>query len=166
MLLIIDSNAIGPLIAVVLIQNEGNVFQRGQSPYYLMIYGGIGISVGLIVWGSKVIKTLGSDLTTITPSTGFTIEIGSAATVLLASKAGIPISTTHCKVGSVVCVGAFKARLMGYNDQPKQSVDWKLFGNIAMAWILTVPLTALFSAISMWILIALVPSQPKPANYF
>lgn len=160
------SNAIGPLIAVVLIHQEGNVFQTGQSPYYLMIYGGIGISVGLIVWGSKVIKTIGSDLTTITPSTGFSIEIGSAATVLLASKAGIPISTTHCKVGSVICVGAFRARALGYRE-PKKSVDWKLFGNIAMAWILTVPLTAVFSAASMYILTSLVPSQKsQPSSFF
>ena len=117
----------------------------GETPWYILLYGGIGISIGLWVWGRKVIKTMGSDLTKITPSTGFTIEIGAAMTVLIASKIGLPISTTHCKVGSVVMVG----RAQKDNGQ---GVNWKLFANIATTWILTVPLTALMSAFAMWLL--------------
>lgn len=82
------------------------------------MYGGVGISLGLWIWGRRVIKTMGEDLTKITPSSGFTIEIGAAITVLVASKIGLPISTTHCKVGSVVSVGQIRS---------KGGVDWKLF---------------------------------------
>ena len=63
---------------------------------------------------------------------GFCIEIGSALTVLIASNIGLPISTTHCKVGSVVFVGRFRAR---------ENVDWSLFRNIVLAWVVTLPIT-------------------------
>lgn len=138
------SNAIGPLIALWLIFTEGNVAQKSETPFYILLYGGFGISVGLWLWGRRVIKTIGEDLTTITPSTGFTIEIGAAFTVLLASKIGLPISTTHCKVGSVVFVGYFSSS--------KQGVDWHLFRNIIYAWVVTVPVAALLSAGCMYLL--------------
>ncbi|XP_034481481.1 sodium-dependent phosphate transporter 1 [Drosophila innubila] len=180
------SNAIGPLIALYMIYREGSVMQKAESPIYILIYGGVGISVGLWLWGRRVIETIGNDLTKITSSTGFTIEIGAAITVLLASKIGLPISTTHCKVGSVVFVGhvssagrkkqqlqegtettetetaaAAAARAATTAGQPNVtpmedgSVDWHLFRNIAYAWIVTVPVTALLSAGMMYVLCAL-----------
>lgn len=112
------SNAIGPLIALYLVYVEGSIKQRAETPILLLVYGGVGISLGLWIWGRRVIKTMGEDLTKITPSSGFTIEIGAAITVLVASKIGLPISTTHCKVGSVVSVGQIRSR---------GGVDWKLF---------------------------------------
>ena len=99
------SNAIGPLIALFLIYSEGTVRQEGEVPIYLLLFGGFGISVGLWVLGTRVIRTIGKDLTPVTPSSGFMIELCSSLTVLLASKLGFPISTTPCKVGSVVAVG-------------------------------------------------------------
>ncbi|EDX10046.1 GD14287 [Drosophila simulans] len=164
------SNAIGPLIALYMIYREGSVMQQAESPIYILIYGGIGISVGLWLWGRRVIETIGNDLTKITSSTGFTIEVGAAITVLLASKIGLPISTTHCKVGSVVFVGHVSASGRK-KSQPKDqsdkeahnevaptedgSVDWHLFRNIAYAWIVTVPVTALLSAGMMYVLCAI-----------
>lgn len=138
------SNAIGPLIALWLIYKEGSVQQQSETPLYILLYGGLGISIGLWIWGRRVIQTIGEDLTKITASTGFTIEIGAAFTVLLASKIGIPISTTHCKVGSVVFVG--------WASSSKQGVDWKLFRNIIFAWMVTVPIAAGLSALMMVIL--------------
>ncbi|KAK9888507.1 hypothetical protein WA026_000758 [Henosepilachna vigintioctopunctata] len=132
------SNAIGPLVTLWLIYTEGGVQQKSETPLYILLFGGFGISVGLWLWGRRVIQTIGEDLTTITPSTGFTIEIGAAFTVLLASKVGIPISTTHCKVGSVVFVGYFSTS--------KKGVDWSLFRNIIFAWAVTVPISAMLSA--------------------
>ncbi|KAL3282211.1 hypothetical protein HHI36_005405 [Cryptolaemus montrouzieri] len=132
------SNAIGPLVTLWLIYTEGSVQQKSETPIYILLFGGFGISVGLWLWGRRVIQTIGEDLTTITPSTGFTIEIGAAFTVLLASKIGIPISTTHCKVGSVVFVGYF--------SRSKKGVDWSLFRNIIFAWMVTVPIAAILSA--------------------
>ncbi|XP_065284020.1 sodium-dependent phosphate transporter 1-A isoform X2 [Dermacentor albipictus] len=126
------SNAIGPLVALWMIYFDGNVYQNSETPIYILLYGGVGISLGLWIWGRRVIQTLGEDLTKVTPSNGFTIEIGAASTVLLASKVGIPISTTHCKVGSIVFVGWVRSR---------KGVDWGLFRNIVMAWLLTLPVT-------------------------
>jgi len=63
------SNAIGPLIALYMIYREGSVMQQAESPIYILIYGGIGISVGLWLWGRRVIETIGNDLTKITSST-------------------------------------------------------------------------------------------------
>jgi sodium-dependent phosphate transporter len=137
------SNAIGPLIALWLVYQEGSVQQKAATPIYLLIYGGVGISLGLWIWGRRVIKTMGEDLTQITPSSGFTIEIGAAMTVLVASKIGLPISTTHCKVGSVVFVGWLRT---------KDGVDWKLFRNIIFAWLVTVPVSGSLSAFLMFIL--------------
>lgn len=71
---------------------------------------------------------------------GFCIEVGSALTVLLASNVGIPVSTTHCKVGSIVFVGWFRSR---------EGVDWKLFRNIIIAWFVTLPIAGGLSAAFM-----------------
>ena len=144
------SNAIGPLVAVWLIYVEGSVGQRAATPPYILLYGGLGITVGLWVWGRRVIKTIGEDIAKLTASSGFTIEIGAAFTVLVASKLGLPISTTHCKVGSVVFVG--------WVQTSKGGVDWKLFRNIIFAWAVTVPiagglsaaLMAIFQAAELW----------------
>ncbi|XP_061408911.1 sodium-dependent phosphate transporter 2-like isoform X2 [Lethenteron reissneri] len=134
------SNAIGPLVALWLIYTEGSVMQKAATPVWLLLYGGLGICIGLWVWGRRVIQTMGKDLTPITPSSGFSVEISSAFTVLVASNVGIPISSTHCKVGSVVSVGWLRAR---------KAVDWRLFRNIFMAWFVTVPISGLFSAAIM-----------------
>ncbi|XP_078620464.1 sodium-dependent phosphate transporter 2-like isoform X1 [Branchiostoma floridae x Branchiostoma japonicum] len=131
------SNAIGPVVALWLIYQEGSVAQKSATPLWILAYGGAGMVLGLWIWGRRVIKTIGEDLTAITPSSGFTIEIGAATTVLIASNIGIPISTTHCKVGSIVFVGWLRS---------KASVDWKLFRNIVFAWVVTLPIAGGVSA--------------------
>lgn len=138
------ANAVGPLIAVWMIYRDGTVQQASPAPFWVLLYGGIGISAGLWLWGKKVIQTIGNDLTKVTPTNGFSIEIGAASTVLLASKLGIPISTTHCKVGSIVFVGC---------TRNQQNVDWILFRGIVAAWLLTLPITMALTAIIMSILL-------------
>nr|XP_025741781.1 sodium-dependent phosphate transporter 2 isoform X2 [Callorhinus ursinus] len=137
------SNAIGPLVALWLIYEQGAVLQEAATPVWLLFYGGVGICTGLWVWGRRVIQTMGKDLTPITPSSGFTIELASAFTVVIASNVGLPVSTTHCKVGSVVAVGWIRSR---------KAVDWRLFRNIFVAWFVTVPVAGLFSAAIMALL--------------
>ncbi|KAL3889307.1 hypothetical protein ACJMK2_001651 [Sinanodonta woodiana] len=141
------SNCIGPVVALWVTATTGNVSQKVPVPIWILVYGGVGISLGLWIWGSKVMKTMGEDLTKITPSSGFCIELGSALTVLVASNVGIPISTTHCKVGSVVCTGFVRS---------KQSVDWTLFRNIILAWFVTVPVSAALSAAFMAIFMKVI----------
>ncbi|CAG4925524.1 unnamed protein product [Colias eurytheme] len=140
------SNAIGPLVALWLLYSEGGAHARAETPLGILVFGGVGIALGLWLWGRRVIRTVGEDLTSITPDTGFTIELGAALTVLVASKAGLPVSTTHCKVGSVVCVG--------YSSE--KAVDWSLFRNIIFAWVVTVPAVAAMAALSMLALEAFV----------
>ncbi|XP_028966318.1 sodium-dependent phosphate transporter 1-B-like [Galendromus occidentalis] len=137
------ANAVGPLVAVWLIYTDGSVQQTSPTPFWVLLYGGIGISAGLWIWGKRVIQTIGNDLTKVTPTNGFSIEIGAASTVLLASKLGIPISTTHCKVGSIVFVGC---------TRNQQNVDWILFRGIVAAWLLTLPVTCALTAAIMAVL--------------
>nr|XP_056716268.1 sodium-dependent phosphate transporter 1 [Euleptes europaea] len=134
------SNAIGPLVALYLVYQTGDVASKVATPIWLLLYGGVGICTGLWIWGRRVIQTMGKDLTPITPSSGFSIELASALTVVIASNIGLPISTTHCKVGSVVSVGWLRS---------KKAVDWRLFRNIFMAWFVTVPISGLISAALM-----------------
>ncbi|KAK2823723.1 hypothetical protein Q7C36_020323 [Tachysurus vachellii] len=134
------SNAIGPLVALWLVYESGSVESTAPTPLWLLLYGGVGICIGLWVWGRRVIQTMGKDLTPITPSSGFSIELASAVTVVIASNIGLPVSTTHCKVGSVVAVGWLRSR---------KAVDWRLFRNIFLAWFVTVPISCLISAAIM-----------------
>lgn len=137
----------GPLVAIWLIYTEGSVLAKSESPIWILFYGGVGIAIGLWCFGKRVVNTIGRSLTRITPATGFVIETGAAMTVLVASKLGIPISTTHCKVGSVVCVGWAYGRI---TNEEGNFVDWSLFKKIAMAWVVTLPISAGFSAFFMW----------------
>ncbi|KAL6090133.1 hypothetical protein STEG23_020756 [Scotinomys teguina] len=142
------SNAIGPLVALYLVYETKDVSTKMATPIWLLLYGGVGICIGLWVWGRRVIQTMGKDLTPITPSSGFSIELASALTVVIASNIGLPISTTHCKVGSVVSVGWLRS---------KKAVDWRLFRNIFMAWFVTVPISGVISAAIMAIFKYIIP---------
>ena len=147
------SNAIGPLIGLYMIYQDGQIKDKSSTPEWILFYGGVGISVGLWILGRRVIKTIGEDLTKITASSGFVIELASAMTVLGASLVNIPVSTTHCKVGSVVFTGRIRS---------KESVDWSLFRNIIIAWIVTVPVTGSIAGCCQYILkLIFIPTQPS-----
>ncbi|XP_038051520.1 sodium-dependent phosphate transporter 2-like [Patiria miniata] len=142
------SNAIGPLIGLYLIYTKGRIDTKEATPIWILVYGGVGIAVGLAILGRRVIKTIGTDLTPMTPSTGFSINLGAAITVLVASNLSIPVSTTHCLVGSVAIVGFIRAR---------KAMDLKLFTGIFSAWIITLPVTVLLSAAFMGLIQHAVP---------
>ncbi|CAB3984068.1 sodium-dependent phosphate transporter 2-like [Paramuricea clavata] len=131
------SNAVGPLVSLWLTYRDGVVNSNSNTPIWILFYGGVGISVGLWIWGRRVIETIGEELSSITPSSGLIIEFGSVCTVLVASNLGIPISTTHCLVGAVILVGLVRSRHV---------TEWKVFFNILIAWLVTVPVSGLLSA--------------------
>jgi PiT family inorganic phosphate transporter len=137
------ANGIGPLAAVVSIVNSGEVLQNSELPLWILIVGGAGIVVGLATLGYRVMQTVGKRITELTPSRGFCAELAAAATVVVASRTGIPVSTTHILVGAVMGVGL--ARGIG-------AIDLRVIGNIATSWVVTLPIGAGLSAIFFLIL--------------
>ncbi|GMS78186.1 hypothetical protein PENTCL1PPCAC_30466, partial [Pristionchus entomophagus] len=130
------SNAIAPLTALVALYS-GDFDQEGGTPFYVLLFGVFAICVGLWCLGHKVIRTVGTHMSAVTPASGFCIEFGAAMTGLIASKLGLPISTTHCLVGSVVAVGSIKSG---------GGVNWSIFRNVALSWVVTLPGAGLISA--------------------
>ncbi|MFU8878213.1 MAG: inorganic phosphate transporter, partial [Wenzhouxiangellaceae bacterium] len=99
------ANAVGPLAAVISISASGEVGQQTVVSPWILVLGGVGIVIGLATYGHKVIRTVGSKITHLTPSRGFCAGIAAAATIVMASGTGLPISTTHTLVGAVLGVG-------------------------------------------------------------
>jgi PiT family inorganic phosphate transporter len=124
------------MAAVISIANEGVVTQNSPMPAWILLVGGIGIVLGLAMYGKKVIATIGSKITELTPSRGFACQLAAATTVVVASGTGLPISTTHTLVGAVLGVGL--ARGIG-------ALNLGVVGNIFMSWIITLPAGALLS---------------------
>jgi PiT family inorganic phosphate transporter len=138
------ANAIGPLAAVLsIVQSGGEVAQKSALPIWILGLGGAGIVVGLIMYGRRVIETVGSGITELTPSRGFAATLAAATTVVLASSTGLPISTTHTLVGAVLGVGL--ARGIG-------SLDLGVVRTIFMSWVITLPAGAALSIIFFFIL--------------
>lgn len=130
------ANAIGPLAAVVSAINEGELVGKSAVAPWMLAVGGLGIVVGLGTWGYKVMETVGKRITELTPSRGFAAELAAATTIVLASRMGIPVSTTHTLVGAVLGVGV--ARGIG-------AVDLRVVGNIVISWVATLPIAAVLS---------------------
>lgn len=130
------ANAVGPMAAVISIANEGVVSQQSTMPAWILLLGGVGIVLGLAMYGKKVIATVGQKITELTPSRGFACQLAASTTVVIASGTGLPISTTHTLVGAVLGVGL--ARGIG-------ALNLRVVGNIFMSWIVTLPAGALLS---------------------
>ena len=132
------ANAVGPLAAVVAILKEGTVQMQVEMPVWILGLGGGCIVLGLFVWGSKVMKTVGEKITEITPSRGFSAEFGAATVVLICTKLGLPISTTHTLVGSVIGVGLARGL---------PNLNLSIIQKIFVSWVATVPFTMIISMI-------------------
>jgi PiT family inorganic phosphate transporter len=132
-------NAIAPLAAITYILRTGSVPLTGFSvPLWILILGGGGIVFGLAIWGKNVIATIGENIIPLQPSSGFCAEIATATTILLASRLGIPVSTSHALVGGVVGIGLI---------QNWRNVRFQTVKSIALAWVITIPVAASLGAI-------------------
>jgi PiT family inorganic phosphate transporter len=132
------ANGIGPLAAVVsIVGSGGEVAQKADLPIWILVLGGAGIVVGLGTMGYRVMKTIGTKITALTPSRGFCATLAAAATVVLASRTGLPVSTTHIAVGAVIGVGL--ARGVG-------AIDLRVIGGIFVSWLVTLPVGGLLAA--------------------
>jgi len=137
------ANAVGPLAAVVATLKEGVVHTRVEMPAWILGLGGGCIVIGLMIWGRKVMQTIGENITEITPSRGFSAEFGAATVVLICSKMGMPISTTHTLVGAVIGVGLARGL---------PTLNLSIIKMIVISWITTVPFTAAIAMIFFKIL--------------
>lgn len=135
------ANAVGPLSAVVSVVSSGAVAGKAPVPSWILLIGAIGIVVGLLTFGQKVIATVGTRITELTPSRGFAATLAAATTVVLASATGLPISTTHTLVGAVLGVGIARGIA---------SLDMKVIRNIFMSWLVTLPVGAAFSIVAFY----------------
>jgi PiT family inorganic phosphate transporter len=125
------ANAVGPLAAVIsVVRSDGVIDSAALVPWWVLMLGGGGIVFGLVTYGHKVIATVGTGITELTPSRGFAATLAAATTVVLASGTGLPISTTHTLVGAVLGVGL--ARGMA-------ALNLGVIGTIVMSWLITLP---------------------------
>lgn len=138
------SNAIGPMAAVYdIITTGGGLQPEVEVKWWLVLLGSLGIAVGVMTWGWRVMETIGTKITDITPTRGFAAEFGAATTILIFSMPflAVPVSTTHTLVGAVVGVG-----LAG----GAKNVDFRVFGKIAASWIASLP-AAGFGAVTLYV---------------
>ena len=132
------ANGIGPLAAVVsIVQSGGEVAQKAALPIWVLLLGGAAIVVGLATMGYRVMKTIGTKITELTPSRGYCATLAAATVVVVASRTGLPVSTTHIAVGAVIGVGL--ARGVG-------AIDLRVIGGIVLSWIITLPIGGVLAA--------------------
>lgn len=137
------ANAIGPVAAIYsVVSSSGEIAAKAAVPAWILLIGGIGIVIGLVTYGHKVIATVGTGITQLTPSRGFAATLAAATTVVVASGTGLPISTTHTLVGAILGVGLAVGR---------ESLNYRQIGAIFMSWLVTLPAGAALSIIFFFI---------------
>jgi len=141
------ANAIGPLAAVnSVIASGGSIATQSPIPVWILLLGGAGIATGLIMYGHKVIATIGKGITHLTPSRGFAAELAAGTTVVMASATGIPISTTHTLVGAVLGVGFARGIA---------AINLNVIRTIFISWVVTLPAGAFLAILFFYILKAI-----------
>jgi len=130
------ANSVGPLAAVVHILQGGAVQMKVAVPLWVLMLGGGGIVLGLATYGYRVMETVGTKITEITPSRGVAADIAATATVLVCTRMKLPISTTHVLVGAIMGIGLARG-LAG--------IDSRIAKKIFKSWIITVPAAAIVS---------------------
>ena len=137
------ANAIGPLAVIYFLVKTGSVGAKVPVPIFLLFFGGIGIACGIGMAGHRVMDTIGKRITTLTNTRGFSVDFAAATTVMVASKLGLPVSTTHAAVGGVMGVGL---------AQGIEAVNFRIIFKIILYWVLTVPAAAITSIVIFKIL--------------
>lgn len=141
------ANAIGPLAAIYgVLQSGGDIASKSGLPTWILLIGGGGIVFGLVTYGHKVIATIGTGITQLTPSRGFAATLAAAATVVIASGTGLPVSTTQVLVGAVLGVGLARGLA---------ALDTRVINKIFLSWLVTLPAGALMSIVFFYILKAI-----------
>ena len=136
------ANAVGPMAAAIATIKSGAVTAKSSMPAWILLVGGLGIVIGLVTYGYKVMATIGTKITELTPSRGFAATLGASATVVLASGIGLPISTTHTLVGAVLGVGLARGLA---------AINLRIVATIFTSWVITLPAGAILAIIFFYI---------------
>jgi inorganic phosphate transporter, PiT family len=138
------ANGVGPLAAVYgLIHSGGEVTQKLAMPAWILALGGGGIVLGLVTYGYRVMRTIGTKITALTPTSGFCATVAAALTVVIASRTAMPVSTTHIAVGAVMGVGMARGIA---------AIDLRVVGSIFASWIVTLPAGGFLAAVFFFML--------------
>jgi PiT family inorganic phosphate transporter len=135
------ANAIGPFAAILDVLHTGEINSKAPVPMIAMLTFGMAMIAGLWILGKDVINTVGTRLAEIFPVSGFAAELGASAVILMATKLGIPVSSTHILIGAVLGIGILN-----------KDANWKLMRPIAMAWVITIPASAVLAGVVFYIL--------------
>jgi len=127
------ANAIGPIASIIPLAQGFSIGNQVTVPTWLLALGGIGIAFGCMTWGRRVMQTVGKKITNLTNTRGFSVDFGAATTVLVCSKMGLPISTSHTVVGAVIGVGLARGL---------EAVDLSVIKKIVVSWVITLPVAA------------------------
>ena len=135
------ANAVGPFAAIIDTMATNSINPSTPVPQQIMIMFAVALIAGLWFIGKEVIATVGTNLTKIHPASGFSAELASAVVVMAASVLGLPISSTHVLIGAILGIGLVN-----------HSTNWSLMKPIGLAWIITLPVSALLSAFAFVLL--------------
>jgi PiT family inorganic phosphate transporter len=157
------ANAVGPLAAIIGAAGSGGIAAKVEIPLWVILIGAAGISVGLVLYGPKLIRRVGEEITKLNPMRAYCVALSAAVTVIVASTLGLPVSSTHIAVGAVFGVGFFREYLQARQTRGRCGPSAQGSGNgngngggfrrrklvrrghlmtIAAAWVITVPATA------------------------
>ena len=140
------ANAIGPVASIVPLAQGMDIGGTVEVPVALLTLGGFGIAVGCLTWGRRVMRTVGGRITSLTNTRGFSVDFGAATTVLIASKLGLPISTSHTVVGAVIGVGLARGL---------EAVDLSIIKKIIISWLLTLTVAA-GTSVAIFLLLSVI----------
>ncbi|KAH9882391.1 hypothetical protein J1614_000627 [Plenodomus biglobosus] len=133
------ANAVGPWSAVYQTYTEGRVATKSPTPVWMLVVAGLLLGIGFWVYGYHIMRAMGNKITQMSPTRGFATELGAAVTVLLASRLGLPVSTTQCLTGALVGTA-----LMNYDVK---AVNWRQLAYIFMGWVMTLPIAGLIAGL-------------------
>ncbi|KAF9312502.1 hypothetical protein BG003_006230 [Podila horticola] len=134
------ANAIGPLATIFYIWDNASFNSKAPVPVWILVFGGLAIDLGLLTYGYQVMRTLGNEITYMSPTRGFSAEMATSITILTCSKLGLPVSSTHCITGATASIGLCSGG--GF-----KSLNWKALLLVFGGWILTLPAAGLVSGI-------------------
>jgi len=150
------ANAVAPFASVWMVYSTGKVSKKADVPIWVLIYGAVAIDIGLLTMGHYIMAALGNRLTLQSPARGFCIELGAMFCVMVASRVGVPVSTTHCISGATIAVGLCNGNT--------QAVNWKLVAIIFGGWLITCPAAAFITGMIFWGIVS--SPKPMPENGF